>query len=674
MADRFSLPPLLSSPNKNNKSNDNYHDEEHLRRHLLRSEKQHGPDHPKTIAILLDLASSSSNNDHLNEASSLYTRAVEVSRRSLGPNHAATLAVSLKLAQVLQRQGTLDAAEPLFRHVLVSTTQILGAQNKKVLRMLNNLGKIQQQRGHLSDAEDLFRRALSGCEKVFKSNHPNTLSTVHNLGSVLIARKQLDVALPLYRRVVQSIEQKLKGTFIFDDDPRLQLSLIHLGRLLQKLNQIPEADEILCRVLFSRQRALGMNHRLTLHSVRLCSQLYLQTGEDTKAEPLLLRLLSNNTAVLPKVDDMLQLGDVYCRLNNNYQKAEQMYRRALTILNSLKEETHSEKRLHVLQKLTVVLEEMKSYDECEHWLRYILQQREDIQNRNSSDHSKIIFAVTKLGQFLTKMKKDEEAEILLRRAMVFYEKKYLSTNHPHLTKSIEDLGLLLLQTKQFHECEILFKKVVAAEIISYGLDSIDTYLAMTNEGKLKEAEGKLYKAELIYRTVVERSDIFFKKERKKQQKQNKHTCIFVQNLASLLLKRGCDNEELDNKYLAEAHTLYLRVLQVLQVLQGIDCSEDENDDLPTLAVIDRLGEVCQKRGLLKAAEQYCRRSLAGYERIVGHDHPSMVSCLMSLASVLHDCSAKMNDESPNSGFQYCEESELLLRASLQVSQRLSMDR
>ena len=88
-----------------------------------------------------------------------------------------------------------------------------------------------------------------------------------------------------------------------------------------------------------------------------------------------------------------------------------------------------------------------------------------------------------LGQFLTKMKKDEEAEILLRRAMVFYEKKYLSTKHPHLTKSIEDLGLLLLQTKQFHECEILFKKVVAAEIISYGLDSIDTYLAMTNEGK-----------------------------------------------------------------------------------------------------------------------------------------------------------------------------------------------
>ena len=92
--------------------------------------------------------------------------------------------------------------------------------------------------------------------------------------------------------------------------------------------------------------------------------------------------------------------------------------------------------------------------------------------------------------------------------------------------------------------------------------------------------------------------------------------------------------------LPSKNTLYLRVLQVLQVLQGIDCSEDDNDDLPTLAVIDRLGEVCQKRGLLKAAEQYCRRSLAGYEKIVGHDHPSMVSCLISLASVLHDCSAQ----------------------------------
>jgi len=269
-----------------------------------------GNTHPDTLSNINNLGLLLKHQGKLDEAEPLVREALEGLRRTHGDNDRNTLASLANLASLIQAQGKLDEAEPLFREALKEFRRTLGDTNPDTLTSIDNLAMLLQAQGKLDGAEPLYRKALTGRRRALGDSHPDTLTSINNLGLLLKEQGKLDDAEPLMQKALEGRRRTLGDTH-----PDTLISICSLGMLLQDQGKLNEAEPLLREDLEGSRRTLGNTHPNTLISVYNLALLFEAQGKLSEAEPLYREAVSGarqtlgdkhpNTLIMQKNLDLL---------------------------------------------------------------------------------------------------------------------------------------------------------------------------------------------------------------------------------------------------------------------------------------------------------------------------------------------------------------------------------
>ena len=102
-------------------------------------------------------------------------------------------------------RGKLDEAESLYKRALKGQEEMLGRKHSDTLNTVNNLAALFKKQNKLDEAESLYKRALEGQEEIHGPNHQYTLNSKGNLGHCLMLQNN-----PLGREMVVDAFNKLQ--------------------------------------------------------------------------------------------------------------------------------------------------------------------------------------------------------------------------------------------------------------------------------------------------------------------------------------------------------------------------------------------------------------------------------------------------------------------------------
>ena len=207
-----------------------------------------------------------------------------------------------------------------------------------------------------------------------------------------------------------------------------------------------------------------------------------------------------------------------------------------------------------------------------------------------------------LGQFA-------EAEELFRAAV--REGEQLGADSPHLATSLNALGQLRLQAKDFAEAETCFTRALAIRQKTYGADSHAIAPSLNNLSALHDAKGETEKAvELLRRSLAITEQALGA--------SHPDVAVALTTLAKLHFKR---------RDFAKADRLLLRLLETKRAL-----GKDHPEVATVLGSLAKLRQAVNKHG---PAEQLWRQSLSIRERAFAPNDPILATTLENVA----DCCA-----------------------------------
>ncbi len=260
---------------------------EWVQRSLAESRRVLGPEHPRTLSSLNNLASLLQATGEYAGAEPYFRRSLEVRERLLGPNHLQTLTAASNLGGLLKEMGDYSGADSHFRRVLEVRERSLGPEHPQTLTSINNLAGLLESKGDYVGADTLYRRALEARTRVLGPEHPDTLSSINNLASLLELKGDYVGADTLYRRTLEA-----RTRVLGPEHPDTLSSVNNLASLLQSIGDYVGADTLYRRTLEARTRVLGPKHPDTLSSVNNLASLLQAMRDFIGAESLFQRALA----------------------------------------------------------------------------------------------------------------------------------------------------------------------------------------------------------------------------------------------------------------------------------------------------------------------------------------------------------------------------------------------
>jgi len=88
----------------------------------------------------------------------------------------------MNLGVLYSDQGKLEEANSIFQRALIDYEKAFGRDYTSILTIINNLGNLYRDQGKLEKAESIYQRALIGYEKAFGRDYTFILNAVNNLG------------------------------------------------------------------------------------------------------------------------------------------------------------------------------------------------------------------------------------------------------------------------------------------------------------------------------------------------------------------------------------------------------------------------------------------------------------------------------------------------------------
>ena len=143
-----------------------------------------GADHPDTLTIRNNLASSYRSAGRFDEAITLGEQVLTDRERVLGIDHPDTLTTRHNLASSYGSAGRVDEAITLKQQVLTDCERILGVDHPDTLTTRNNLASSYWSAGRVDEAITLEEQVLTDSERVLGVDHPDTLTTRNNLAEM----------------------------------------------------------------------------------------------------------------------------------------------------------------------------------------------------------------------------------------------------------------------------------------------------------------------------------------------------------------------------------------------------------------------------------------------------------------------------------------------------------
>jgi len=284
----------------------------YIEKSLALHKKVHGPEHPKTIEAMGELAGLLFDQHELQPAFDLCQRTIELKKRVLGPKHPSTLHTLANLALILGDQGKRQEAWELLEESLEDFTAVLGPKHPATLQTRQSLAYMlleeirRKDLRRLPEARKRFEEVVALREEVFGPDHPSTLNSKWGLVEVLFAMDQVPPqAGDVCNQIVASMNRlhgpghattlntrndcavRLSNVKKYEEARRMHQENLELSRryrgpehpdtllikkrlaeTLHMLNRFADASKVFAEVVsdLSRSSAFGPGHRVTLEA------------------------------------------------------------------------------------------------------------------------------------------------------------------------------------------------------------------------------------------------------------------------------------------------------------------------------------------------------------------------------------------------------------------------
>jgi tetratricopeptide (TPR) repeat protein len=187
-----------------------------------------GPDHPRTLGSMHNLANSYSALGRHADALRLREQTLTLRRTRLGPDHPDTLMSMGNLATTYQALGRHADALRLREQTLALMKAKLGADHPATLWGMNCLSLSYQALGRHADALALRQRTLALRKARLGPDHPDTLLTMWGVADSLVQLGRGDEAVPVIDQCVKRSTGKVVHPGLLPGG--LELRLLHFAR------------------------------------------------------------------------------------------------------------------------------------------------------------------------------------------------------------------------------------------------------------------------------------------------------------------------------------------------------------------------------------------------------------------------------------------------------------
>lgn len=215
-----------------------------------------------------------------------------------------------------------------------------------------------------------------------------------------------------------------------------------------------------------------------------------------------------------------------------------------------------------------------------------------------------------------------EAELLLRRALVIWERLYSHADERVLSAQ-HNLAALAEKRGNYDEAEILLHQVITSRTRTLAADQRELAISLHNLARLYALQEKREEAETLYRKALTMAE-------REWGEQHPFTITVLYNLALLYaqwLPLSVDWRTDAEDRLAEAETLLRRVYTHWQNTPG-------TEDLAATKILHQLALLFLGQEKWTEAEAAYQRVLANYTRLLGTDDLTLASCLEQLTLCL----------------------------------------
>ncbi|KAK9853410.1 hypothetical protein MYU51_006489 [Penicillium brevicompactum] len=297
-------------------------------RALEGKEKAWGREHTETLDTVNNLGAIYTDQGRLQEAEAMFERALEGKEKAWGREHTETLDTVNNLGNLYKNQGRLQEAEAMYARALEGKEKAWGREHTSTLDTVNNLGILYKNQGRLQEAETMYVRALEGKEKAWGREHTSTLDTVNNLGALYTDLDRLQEAEAMFETALEGFEKA------WGREHTTTLNTVNnLGNLYADQGRLQEAEAMYERALEGKEKAWGREHTSTLDTVNNLGTLYKNQGRLQEAEAMYARALEGKEKAWGRehtstLDTVNNLGALYTDLGR-LQEAEAMFERAL---------------------------------------------------------------------------------------------------------------------------------------------------------------------------------------------------------------------------------------------------------------------------------------------------------------------------------------------------------
>ena len=265
----------------------------------------------------------------------------------------------------------------------------------------------------------------------------------------LLQAGKVDEAKPITDRLLQ------QATSLADAQ-----ALTDIGIAFEEKGRYSEAEPFHKRALEINQRQDGENHPDTARSLTNLAINYKERGRYAEAEPLYKQALDivapNGLHAALLMNNLAFLDQEQYR----YAEAEELYLKALDLHKARTGGKDDEYMASPLQNLARLyyfqsreaepLEKQKLLEKAESFAKRALR----IDEQSDPDHPETGASLNMLGAIYSDQNRFNEAEPLLKRALVIYEKG-LSRNHPWTAECMHDLATLYERQQRYDEAEPL---------------------------------------------------------------------------------------------------------------------------------------------------------------------------------------------------------------------------
>jgi hypothetical protein len=383
----------------------------------------------------------------LAQAEAQYKKAYSLRLQAAGPDDPKTISALGDLASLTADEGKFPEAAKIGEGVVQNFTRVLGPDDARTARATQSLGVFYLYLGQYAKSEPLLQKALSYQMRTLGLDNIDTLDTSDSLEQLYISDHKYPQAEPLALKALDSYK-RLYGP----GHPYTLREMYALGRIYLAEEKFPQAEASLLPVMEGNIRLLGAEHPNTLATEQTVASLYNKEGKHAEALAMQQKVYDAFNKQGPDLPGTLaaegDLAMLYAS-NGDLQKAEALDKDTVEKDTRKYGPAHPE-TLTALTNLAYLYETHNRYGEA---LPLELRGQQIAEKQFGPDHRVVIAYTSMVGKDYLGLGKYAKAEPEFRQALASVIKTTPAGWRRYNLESL--LGGALLGEKKYAEAEPL---------------------------------------------------------------------------------------------------------------------------------------------------------------------------------------------------------------------------